>query len=248
MLTLQQKIVTRFPRFLKKIFFPSWIEVEDFVKTIVDEIPVGAYILDAGAGQCQYKKLFPSQQYFAIDAAVGEEAWDYSQLDMVGDLCNVPVKNNSFHIVLSTQVLEHVKEPQSLILETFRILHPGGSIYLSAPQSEGVHQEPHDYFRFTRYGMQHLFEKAGFSIEYIKPSCGYFRYLANRISIFPKIIFWQIKNPLLRLIFLPLELLSYIICVFLIPAFLNIMDGLDRKRDWAINYFVKATKPADSKE
>ncbi|MCU0849128.1 MAG: class I SAM-dependent methyltransferase [Spirochaetes bacterium] len=243
MQTLQEKIVSLFPHFIKKLVFPNWIEAREFLKSIVIEIPPESLFLDAGAGQCQYKDIFHKQKYFAIDAAIGDINWNYSELDAVSDLSRMPFRKETFKTVICTQVLEHVKEPQAIINEMFRILQPGGFLYLSAPQGWGVHQEPYDFFRFTCYGLQYLFEKAGFQIIYIKPSSGYFGYLANRLSILPKYLFWQIKNPLIRILFLPFELLSFFFFVFFFPAILNSMDFLDKKREYTLNYFVKASKP-----
>jgi hypothetical protein len=55
-------------------------------------------------------------------------------------------------------------------------------------------------------------------------------------------MFWQIKSWLLRIILFPLELLSYVLFVAIFPIILNSIDFLDRKKDYTLNYFVKAKK------
>lgn len=231
------------PVFIKKLIVPSCFDVNRFIEQAASEIPRGSKVLDAGAGQCQYKKLFDRHEYITVDAACGDETWDYSQIDFVCDLESMPFSDNEFDCIICTQVLEHVKEPQLVVNEAYRVLRPGGSIYLSAPQGWGVHQAPHDFFRFTCYALEYLFEKAGFKVVYIKPSCGYFGYLANRLTILPKVLFWQIRNIWLRVVLFPLELLSWLLFVILLPLVLNFIDVLDRKRDYTLNYFVKAAKP-----
>jgi SAM-dependent methyltransferase len=241
--SLKTKIFGLWPEFLKRIIIPSCFDVQKYIESVADEISPQSRVLDAGAGQCQYKIFFNKHKYYSIDVAYGDKTWDYSQLDFVGDLGEMPFADNTFDSIICTQVLEHVQEPQIILCEAFRTLKPGGSLYLSAPQGWGVHQAPHDYFRFTCHGLQYLLEKAGFQIGYIKPSCGYFGYLANRLTILPKTLFWQIKNPILRLTLLPVELLSYFFFVLVFPFVLNAIDGLDHKRDYTLNYFAKGIKP-----
>ena len=231
------------PKALQRVLLPSCFEVYDFLERVISEIPTGSKVLDAGAGQCQYKHLFAEHEYIAVDAAYGDENWDYSRLHLISDLATVPFPSDEFDAIICTQVLEHVKEPHLILKEAYRTLKPGGSLYISAPQGWGVHQAPHDYFRFTCFGLRHLFEKAGFRVAYIEPSCGYFGYLANRLTVFPKTVFWQVRVKWLRLILFPLELLSYIFFVLLFPLILNSMDPLDRKRDFTLNYFAKGIKP-----
>lgn len=105
--------------------------------------------LDAGAGESPHKKLFSKHKYVAIDAACGNSNWDYGNLDIICNLDKIPIANDEFDGIICTLVLEHVCQPQSVLNEFYRILKPGGLIYLSAPQGWGIHQAPHDYFRFT---------------------------------------------------------------------------------------------------
>ena len=163
-------------------------------------------------------------------------------MDILGDLASLPIKEGIFDTVVCTQVLEHVREPKEVLCELCRVLKTGGKLYLSAPQGWGVHQAPHDYFRFTCYGLRHLLEKAGFMVLSITPSCGYFGYLANRLTVLPKAVFWDIKILWLRIFLFPLELLSYFVFVLILPLILSSIDFLDRKRDYTLNYFVRALK------
>lgn len=221
---------------------PTSIRVEKFAASLSGVLSEGARILDAGAGETPYKNYFLHQHYFAVDIQWGDPDWNYSKLDAICNLTALPILNKHLDAVLCTQVLEHVNEPFLIISEFYRILKPGGLLYVSAPQGWGVHQAPHDYFRFTQYGLKYLLEKAGFQICSITPTCGYFGYLANRLTVFPKTLFWQIKNRALRIVMFPFEVLAYLVFVLIFPIFLNWMDGLDAKRDYTLNYMVKAVK------
>lgn len=232
-----------FPRVLKKLIEPVAGRINEFVLSAVNKTNSDGLVLDAGAGESRHKGLVKNRKYIAIDAAWGDEEWNYSNLDVIGDLVRLPFSMDVFDCILCIQVLEHVNEPQKVLNELFRILKQGGIICLTAPQGAGVHQPPNDYFRYTNYGLTYLFEKAGFEIMELKPICGYFGYLANRFTVLPKTLFWQIENKWLRVILFPFEMVSYLIFVVLFPIILNTFDFLDRKQNYTLNYMALAKKP-----
>ena len=61
---------------------------------------------------------------------------------------------------------------------------PGGRLLLTAPQTWGLHDAPHDYWRFTRYGLEHLATGAGLEVEQLDPRGGLFVMVAQRLSSF----------------------------------------------------------------
>lgn len=138
----------------------------------------GGRVLDAGAGDCPY------QGYF--------EGFEYESTDIRGDrhtfLCDVvdiPRPGAYYDVVLCTQVLEHVKYPQEVMDEFYRVLRPSGMLFLSAPQGWKVHGEPFHYFNFTRYGLELLFREAGFKIVSIRSVGGVCWYLCDIIRTLP---------------------------------------------------------------
>lgn len=237
------------PGFLKRIIDPLTAGIDRFVEQTFDQVQPGHLVLDAGAGECRFKeKLKGKLRYVAVDTTWGDQAWDYSKIDVMSHLENLPFASGIFDSVICTQVLEHVREPQLVLNELARTLKEDGMICLTAPQGWGVHQPPHDYFRFTNYGLDYLLTKAGFTEISITPSCGYFGYLANRLTIVPKILFWQRRNKWVRLLLVPLEIVSYIFFVLMFPAFLNAIDFLDHKRNYTLNYLVKGRKKIYQKQ
>ena len=242
-MVLFQKLYHRiFPDFMKRLIDPETNKIDKFIISNVSMRGEKGVVLDAGAGECRFKDKLKYARYIAVDTAYGDLSWDYSKIDAVSSLNNLPFESDVFDTIICTQVLEHVKDPQLVLNELFRALKPGGIVLISAPQGWGVHQRPHDYFRFTCYALSHIMSRAGFDQIAIIPSCGYFGYLANRLTVFPKTLFWQIKNRALRIIFSPFELVSYILFIGVLPLILNAMDGLDHENDYTLNYFVKGTK------
>ena len=56
---------------------------------------------------------------------------------------NLPFKSESFDLVYSNQVIEHVKDPEKCISEIFRVLKKGGILYIRAPDYKSSFFEPH---------------------------------------------------------------------------------------------------------
>lgn len=230
------------PVCIRRFIDPDSYKRELFILECANETKYGGLILDAGAGECQYKKFFTNHTYVGIDLGIGQQDWNYHNLDVISNLENLPFKDNSFDSILCIQVLEHVKEPLLVLQELNRVLKNDGQLYLSVPQGWCVHQAPYDFYRYTNYGIHYLLDKSHFTVDYIKETTGYFGYLANRLLFFPKIIFWSIRNVYVRLLLLPFEVSTYIILVLVLPIILNMLDPLDSKKEFTLNYLAKARK------
>lgn len=148
--------------------------VTRFVQEVAAALPKDAVILDAGAGECAYKRFFGHCDYVAIDLAVGESAWNYGNLDIIGYLDRLPLAAESVDAVLSTQTLEHLEFPREAVTEIYRVLKPGGLLYLTAPMAHEEHQAPYDFFRYTSYGLDSICRAAGFGSIDIRPFGGIF--------------------------------------------------------------------------
>ena len=209
------------------LHFETAIEraVADFARSL----PRDARVLDAGAGEANYRAQFAAQRYVGLDLGVGDQAWDYSRLDVRGDLAALPFRDAVFEASLNVVTLEHVREPGRVVAEIARTLAPGGRFLLIAPHEWEEHQQPHDYYRYTRYGLQHLLTKAGFEQLDIQPVGGFFRLLARRL--------------LNALQFFPGPLMVLAAIFFVPPALiLPLLDPLDSKRNFTLGYICTARK------
>jgi len=148
-------------------------------------------LLDIGCGSCPYVSLFPAAtRYVGID--LPSKLTAHQQPTIWGNGLRLPFAAKTFATVLCTQVLEHVPQPALLIEESSRVLQEGGALILAAPQTWGLHEEPRDYYRFTKYGLEYLLEDAGFEVQWIEARGGVFRmigqtflsflYIRNQIS------------------------------------------------------------------
>ena len=160
---------------------PFDASIETFVHAVAAEIKPGSRILDAGAGECRFKSLFGHAEYVGIDFAQGDPTWDYSRLNVIGRLEELPFPNASFDHVLSVVVLEHTPQPARVIEEFQRVLRPGGMVHLVVPHMWEEHQKPYDFFRFTSSGIRYLLQTAGIRIRRIHPVGGFFWQLGRRL-------------------------------------------------------------------
>ena len=139
-----------------------------FVTEVASGLPAGTRVLDAGAGEAPYRELFAHCDYVTADWENSPHALA-SASDIVGSLEALPVAARSFDAVVSTQVLEHVAEPLLVLRELHRVLRPAGKLYLTVPFVGELHEEPHDFFRYTPHGLRHLLTSAGFQVNATNP-------------------------------------------------------------------------------
>lgn len=217
----------RLPRPLRRHILHFESEIENAVAEFAKSLPAGARVLDAGAGEGQYAHHFARHRYCGVDLAVGDQQWDYSRLHAVADLTVLPFGSGVFDAALHIVTIEHLREPGKALAEIARTLAPGASLLIAAPHEWEVHQAPHDYFRYTRYGLAYLLEQAGCEVREIRAAGGYFRLLARRLlnglQFFAGGWRWLLFLPAAILLVPPALLLPF-------------LDFLDRDRNFTVGY------------
>jgi SAM-dependent methyltransferase len=214
-----------------------------FVEDTAASLPKGARVLDAGAGEGPYRPLFGHVRYVALDDRRGDRNWDYGHLDAVGDLLRMPFRDAAFDAVLCTETLEHLTEPQGFLREVARVLRPGGRLHMTAPLDFREHQEPHDYFRYTRHGLRMLSERAGLRPLSIEPEGGYFRMLGDKIQPAHRHLFGKDRAFVWKVLFLPLHPFSMLFFTVIAPSVCVLLDPIDRRRKHTTGFLVVAEKP-----
>ncbi|HEY0594056.1 MAG TPA: class I SAM-dependent methyltransferase [Thermoanaerobaculia bacterium] len=219
--------------------------VTAYVRDAARAMPAGTRLLDAGAGECAYKRFFGHCAYTAVDLAVGDTGWNYINLDVIAPLHRLPIAEASFDAVLCTQVLEHLERPAESLAEIHRVLRSGGRLYLTAPMAHPEHQVPYDFYRYTSFGLRSLIGGAGFREIEVEPFGGLFvrwAYELPRIfTFFPPAGIRARRPSAAGILLLPVRLL----CSILIPALqrlLLFLDRFDSKRDDPFGWSVTATK------
>ncbi len=221
---------------------PAWLHrrllrfeaaIEDEVARFARALPAGTRVLDAGAGEGRYAHYFSHCRYVGVDLAVGDPGWDYSKLDVQADLGWLPFADGCFRGALNIVVLEHTAEPARALAEIARVLAPGSLLLLVAPQEWGVHQAPHDYFRYTRHGLEWLLGRAGFGDLRIEPAGGFFTLLGRRLL--EAALYFQGGW---RWLAFPLAAIKAVAGGLLLPP----LDFLDRDKHSTLGYLCLAKK------
>lgn len=171
----------------------------EWVRKQLLSIPRGQSILDAGAGELKYKKYCKHLKYVSQDfgeykgkkatAGLNPKSWDTSKVDIISDILNIPVKNNSFDNVLCSEVLEHIPYPELAIKELSRVLKKGGKLILTAPFCAQTHFAPYFYHTgFSRYWYQEILKKYNLKIVKFNANGNFFDYLVQELLRFPLMV------------------------------------------------------------
>jgi SAM-dependent methyltransferase len=107
----------------------------------------------------------------------------FEQTTYTGDIQDMTmIEDGSYDSALCFEVLEHVPDPRRAMSEIHRILAPRGVALISVPHLSRLHDEPHDYYRFTRHGLDLLFNEAGFQVLEIRQKGGLLSFLGHQAS------------------------------------------------------------------
>lgn len=199
----------------------------------------GGRCLDAGAGRSPLKEELKSRGVQVMTVDVEDRG---GGVDFIADIQNMPVITDaSMDYVLCTQVLEHIPRPGDALDEFMRVLKPGGMLVLSVPHLSVIHEAPHDFFRFTRYGLNSLLSGAGFGRSEIDEAGGLVAFLLHPVSVLVVAAFGSV--PGFRSI---AWWLNY-------TLFVRLMTGVDRlaglRSIYPNNYVVTAWKaPIEDRE
>ncbi len=94
-----------------------------------------------------------------------------------------------FDCILCTEVLEHTVNDRKVISNINLILKNKGYLIISAPFTYVLHEAPHDYRRYTMYGLKSILEDNSFEVKSILSmgatySSGFFIFYYSLIKIF----------------------------------------------------------------
>ena len=161
-----------------------------------------------------------------------ETLHDKSQVDLFGTAYAIPADEGSFDSALCTAVLEHLEEPELAVRECYRVLKPGGTAIYSVPFIWHLHEEPRDFYRFSKYGLKYLFEKCGFEIVELKALSGFWvtfgQLLVYNLYRFDKSLLRWLR--IVDLLGLGIQAVSYG------------PEKIDRSEEWTWMYPVVARK------
>lgn len=193
-------------------------------------------LLDIGCGIKPYRELFGPyvDEHVGVDHPSSLHGAD--AVDLTATAYDIPVPDGSFDTVLSTAVLEHLEEPLEGLEEARRVLRDGGLAIYTVPFIWHVHEAPRDFYRYSRYGLQHLFDRAGFDVVEIRALSGFWVTFGQLFVYY----LYRFRRGPLRIVPL-IEILGVAI-----QALALALDRIDRAEQWTWMYLVVARARARS--
>lgn len=188
-------------------------------------------VIDLGCGTSPYKEdiLQVADKYIGVDWE--SSLHNQSNVDIFADLTKkLPFPDNYADCIVSFQVMEHLPEPDFFLSQCFRILKLKGLLLLTVPFMWHVHEEPHDYFRYTRYGLEYLLKKNGFVDIVIEENTGFWQMWALKFNYHTVRFAWGV----LKYVWIPIWWLTQAISSFL--------DKIDEHPEETASYTVIARK------
>ena len=233
------------PKKIRKLrdLYRVGLDWQFFLDEVRAEVKPGETMLDAGAGECKWRENFPECNYIGLDYKVGDATWDFSKVLLEANLNEkIPLEDTSVDVVICIQVLEHLSEPKQALREMARVLKPGHCVFLTTPFCQAEHQQPYDFYRYTRYGLAYLAREAGLEVCYIKPMGGYFLLMRDLLTQMHHVQFYN-ASPWINIISWPWRMALKVLNVALMPPILALLDKLDTHPALTLGYMTKARKP-----
>lgn len=210
------ELVNKLKLFLKKhpaifnfaySFFGASFVGKD-AKTVIKEIGTDKLIINLGSGAQKIR-----------EGVVNVDFYPFENVDIVADISDLPLADNSVDAAISEFVLEHTPNPEKIVAEMKRVLKPGGVIYISAPFVASFHSSPNDYYRWSKQGLRELLKD--FQEEDCGIRCGptsAMRYVVSEwlatILSFNLIQLQQLLFMFFMVVSFPLNLFDFLIANF----------------------------------
>lgn len=243
---LRDKLVTQRARRFVKAAPLTRLPVLGLVIYASKQLKSGASVLDVGAGDCPYKDIFANHVYKSTDfAKTGYHR--FSEIDYICPAEAIPVSEKSFDAILCTEVLEHVPDPGSVLVEFNRILKSEGSLFLTTPLINQLHEEPYDFYRYTPYSFRNILKEAGFEIVFITPKAGWIASVSNALREMPLQPPKNLKGLLFYcFLFLPIFSIPMAAVRWLpFQLFASLDKALDKSQKYTAGFAVHALKIRD---
>ncbi|MBL0012847.1 MAG: class I SAM-dependent methyltransferase [Flavobacterium sp.] len=137
-------------------------------------------LLDIGCGNKPYESWMTGKvtKYVGCDIVQSSA----NRVDVLCPANKIPLENETFDTIFSSQTIEHLEDYQGMVDEAFRLLKSGGYFILSGPFYWHLHEEPYDFYRFTKHGFKYVLEKSGFEVCEIRANGGAWATLGQVIN------------------------------------------------------------------
>lgn len=175
-----------------------------FLRKEFQEIGPSKTVLTIGSGG-EIHELLQSYSYKNNFKVISFDISEERNPDLLGDICTYDFKGKKFDIIVIAEVLEHLHSPHLAIDNIQSILLENGKLILTVPFIFPIHEQPFDYYRYTKYGLEFLLQKF------------------SNVSISERNSWIEAINVLLVRLIMDKQLISRLLApIFIIIAFLNL--------------------------
>jgi len=136
-----------FYKLIKTLFYSSSYLRRNYAKVLVNNAKSKDFILDIGSGTTRLN-----------EHTVNLDIFPYPNVDIVGDIYQLPIKSKSCDLIILKTVLEHLPNVHDALTEVDRVLSKNGLLYVEVPFIFHYHSSPDDYYRWTHSGLKEQFK------------------------------------------------------------------------------------------
>jgi SAM-dependent methyltransferase len=219
-------VLTRFRRIANSLD-PAARRLRAELRRVAATLPIADRVLDLGSGQAPYAAFFPHRNYFTADLLTAA--------DVRCEAAHLPFPNESFDLIICTEVLEHVPDPAAALNEMRRTLRSTGALVLSTPLTWGVHEQ-RDFHRWTDSGLRQLLSQHGFTVKVLRSRGGILVCLGALLLVIPWQLFGEGSNR--RRWQSALFAASYLL-LFPIATVIAALDPLDSRQHFTHGYVAQ---------
>ena len=186
---------------------------------LITEIVAGAYgeslrvhaagrLLDLGCGKVPLYAAYKDFISENICVDWGNTLHNNPYIDVEADLnSGLPFGAGEFDTIILSDVLEHVLNPGHLWHEMARVLARDGKIIMNVPFFYWLHEQPHDYYRYTEYALRNFVQIAGFRLIELRRLGGLpeicadiFGKVASRGGVIGRVLASSVQSAMLTLL------------------------------------------------
>lgn len=113
------------------------------------------------------------------------------------DANQMTFEDNSFDSIYICWVLEHVSSPINILKEAFRVLQPGGTIYITEVQNNHLHLVPESNVLIDYWAKYNQIQQDFNGDPYVGSKIGHFLNQSNfsEIDVYAQLMHWDERNP-----------------------------------------------------
>lgn len=196
-------------------------------------------MLDFGCGNKPYASIINVSEHIGLDYDTEVSRRNIlNTVDVFYDGTTIPFPDNHFDSAFSSEVLEHVFNPDVILPEILRVLKPGAHLLLSCPFYWPEHEQPYDYARYTSFGLRHLMEKNDFEVVHYEKTGSYLECLFQGLATY--IYFFIPHCPrFLEVIFFTIFITPLLILGSLLSA---VLPKKIKRQDFYLNNIIVVRK------